>query len=574
MFATPPHFIRGRIRAAWHFSLEQITQARTDVESTRAWTLWLLLPRMLLHRTPGTRTLPKEEWRRRLHAFQQGDWHHLLHHSDMAEANQATTTSTPTPERRAERARHLVHQGELSAARQALTATPPAPGTESTLAQLQDPARRPPAPYPALHPTIHQFAPDQPLQLPVSKLLTALRRSRKGAAPGPSGLTADTLRLVLDDDATTALFVDVCQLLAQARVPPNIAKAIGLGRLVALQKPNGGVRGLVVGDVLRRVVSRCIAQMFSSHIHTACSPQQFALSTRAGTGAVLHALTTATEHNHNSTILSIDGIGAYDNISRNSMLQGLCNTPEANRCLPYVRLWYTTESEYVWHDAQGQPHTIHQGEGGEQGDPLMPALFSLGQQPALQAVQEHLLPGETLYAFLDDIYAVVQPHRVRPVYDLLAHHLQAHAHIRLNQGKTRVWNRGGLQPPDADTLGPETWVGNRSLPAEQQGVSVQSARKRMCRNSFKTLCASTCLSLNTCHTSKTSKQRGCYCFTRQAPAATTCFGCSRQPKQHHLHTATTSKSAGASPDSCKRIHSQSMQLHGLTCPLQWGAWGS
>ena len=150
---------------------------------------------------------------------------------------------------------------------------------------------------------------------------------------------------MLDDDATTALFVDVCQLLAQARVPPNIAKAIGLGRLVALQKPNGGVRGLVVGDVLRRVVSRCIAQMFSSHIHTACSPQQFALSTRAGTGAVLHALTTATEHNHNSTILSIDGIGAYDNISRNSMLQGLCNTPEANRCLPYVRLWYTTESE-------------------------------------------------------------------------------------------------------------------------------------------------------------------------------------------------------------------------------------
>ena len=160
------------------------------------------------------------------------------------------------------------------------------------------------------------------------------------------------------------------------------------------------------------------------------------------------------------------------------------------------------------------------------------------------------------------------------MYDLLAHHLQAHAHIRLNQGKTRVWNRGGLQPPDADTLGPETWVGNRSLPAEQQGVSVQSARKRMCRNSFKTLCASTCLSLNTCHTSKTSKQRGCYCFTRQAPAATTCFGCSRQPKQHHLHTATTSKSAGASPDSCKRIRSQSMQLHGLTCPLQWGAWGS
>ena len=157
------------------------------------------------------------------------------------------------------------------------------------------------------------------------------------------------------------------------------------------------------------------------------------------------------------------------------MLQGLRDTPEANRCLPYVRLWYATESEYVWHDAQGQHHTVIQGEGGEQGDPLMPALFSLGQQPALRAVQAQLLPGETLYAYLDDIYVVVQPHRVRPVYDLLAHHLETHARIRLNQGKTRVWNRGGLQPPDTDTLGPETWVGNRNLPAEQQGLTVLGA---------------------------------------------------------------------------------------------------
>lgn len=83
---------------------------------------------------------------------------------------------------------------------------------------------------------------------------------------------------------------------------------------MALQKPSGGVRGLVIGHVLRRVVSCCLAQMFASHLHTACSPHQFALSTRAGIGAVIHALTTATEHEHTSTILSIDGIGAYDTL--------------------------------------------------------------------------------------------------------------------------------------------------------------------------------------------------------------------------------------------------------------------
>ena len=127
------------------------------------------------------------------------------------------------------------------------------------------------------------------------QILTALRRSRKGAAPGPSGLTADTLRLVLDDETTTALFVEVCQHLAQARVPLNIAQAIGLGRMVALTKPNGGIRGLVVGDVLRRVIARCIAQVFATQFHAACAPHQFALSSRAGTGAVVHALTATTQ---------------------------------------------------------------------------------------------------------------------------------------------------------------------------------------------------------------------------------------------------------------------------------------
>ena len=39
-------------------------------------------------------------------------------------------------------------------------------------------------------------------------------------------------------------------------------------------------------------------------------------------------------------------------------------------------------------------HTIDQGEGGEQGDPLMPLLFALGQHGALEAVQRTLRGDE------------------------------------------------------------------------------------------------------------------------------------------------------------------------------------
>ena len=33
--------------------------------------------------------------------------------------------------------------------------------------------------------------------------------------------------------------------------------------MTALQKPDGGVRGIVVGDVFRRVVARTIAQQYA-----------------------------------------------------------------------------------------------------------------------------------------------------------------------------------------------------------------------------------------------------------------------------------------------------------------------
>ena len=44
-------------------------------------------------------------------------------------------------------------------------------------------------------------------------------------------------------------------------------------------------------------------------------------------------------------------------------------------------------STYVSHDTLGQPHRVLQAEGGEQGDPLTPALFALAMHQAFVALQ-------------------------------------------------------------------------------------------------------------------------------------------------------------------------------------------
>ena len=55
------------------------------------------------------------------------------------------------------------------------------------------------------------------------------------------------------------------------------------------------------------------------------------------------------------------------------------------------------------------------------------------------------------------MYAVTASDRTRPVYELLAAALFEAAGIRLNEGKTRTWNRAGLRPPDMESLGEEVW---------------------------------------------------------------------------------------------------------------------
>ena len=489
LFPVPPAFARGQVRQALSLALQAILDAAPleddNISATRAWKLWLLLPRMLLHRRPGQRKLPKSEWRARLLAFQRGDWLQLLRNvteslPDQEVGPAAHAASPPSPESLAaadsRRARHLVHLGELSAARRTLCSSPLAPGNADTLAELRDPARRPPQAYEPIAPELLAFQPDQHVLLRPAALLSNLQRARKAAAPGPSGHTAELIRLVLDDEADSDRFVRVAQQLAKAAVPPVVARALGLGRIVALTKPSGRVRGIVVSDFLRRLVARTLAQQFASSFHDACSPHQFALSTRSGVDAVVHALAASVELDPTASVLSVDGVGAFDTISRNAMLTGLHSVPGANACLPFVRLFYSCPSEFVWHDESGDPHTILQAEGGEQGDPLMPALYALGQRPALAEVQHALQPGERLLAFHDDIYAVVpQPERVRSVFDSLSEALWRRARIRLNQGKTKVWNASGSAPQGILDLDPgdfSVWVGALSLPAASRGLTV------------------------------------------------------------------------------------------------------
>ena len=72
--------------------------------------------------------------------------------------------------------------------------------------------------------------------------------------------------------------------------------------------------------------------------------------TRAGTDCVGHAVRAMTDLNPRTTVLSIDGVGAYDHVFRSSMLSKLYEVESLRGLLPFVRGVHSQPSTYYWQD--------------------------------------------------------------------------------------------------------------------------------------------------------------------------------------------------------------------------------
>ena len=253
--------------------------------------------------------------------------------------------------------------------------------------------------------------PSEEVVLTAHQVGEALRTSKRGSAAGLSGATVELYKLLLDDAEALESFTFAVNVTACAQAPQAALDAIvALSRLTALRKTNGGVRGIATGDVFRRLVSRALARAFSGELDEATRPFQFALQTRAGTDSLAAMLRAAIEFDPRATVVSLDGRSVYDTISRATRLAKLRDTIPS--LLPFTRAMYARTSTYLWWDDKGRVHDI---EGVEQGDPLAPGLYALGQHDSLVAASASLRPDERLAAFLDDLYVVTVPERAAPL---------------------------------------------------------------------------------------------------------------------------------------------------------------
>ena len=80
---------------------------------------------------------------------------------------------------------------------------------------------------------------------------TVLMMFQTGCGTRPFRHDRKPLTTLLDVSDDSLVLGQVAALISRAQVPPEIMDALGAGRLRALQKPDGGVRGIVVGEIFQ-----------------------------------------------------------------------------------------------------------------------------------------------------------------------------------------------------------------------------------------------------------------------------------------------------------------------------------
>ena len=129
--------------------------------------------------------------------------------------------------------------------------------TRCRMSVLRKKTQQPREPLPS---DMMTFEPEIEFQLVEKIFGKNLRSSKRGVAGGPSGMTTEHVRPLLDDAHSTHLFFRMGENLARAQGPEVAVAAVRSGRMTALSKDDGGVRGIVTGDVASTIAQQLTQQ--------------------------------------------------------------------------------------------------------------------------------------------------------------------------------------------------------------------------------------------------------------------------------------------------------------------------
>ena len=273
-----------------------------------------------------------------------------------------------------------VREGNDGRAARCLNSSPVAPINDSTIEQLK--ALHPTTP-PPLPPDTGEAVHATTAYIDAAAFLGILHRLPTGKAAGLSGWTYEHIRAV-------GLFNERARETLRGFVNDNLSGAVPhshmlhASRLIALEKPNGGIRPIDIGECILRFVSIC-ALSTAGNIGDVLASLQIGVGISGGAEIPGHALRLDILDPEVVTV-QVDLQNAFNLSDRTAIAHAVAGKLPGQ--LPYVMRSYQKRSPLVVRREDGTHEVLCRETGVRQGNLMGPLLFALAYQPTLHEAKE------------------------------------------------------------------------------------------------------------------------------------------------------------------------------------------
>lgn len=208
-----------------------------------------------------------------------------------------------------------------------------------------------------------------------------------GSASGIDGLSPQHLKDLLSmnsGDAANQLLVSITtlsNLMLSGNVCENFVPFLDGASLISFNKKDGGIRPIAIGATIRRLVAKLCCTKIAPELVAQLKPKQKIWC--KSEGAVDAVRTFIQQNERAEVIVKVDVSNAFNSLDRISFLADIETKFPA--IYPFIYQCYASSTNLFYNNS-----IILSTTGCQQGDPLGPAVFSLGINEIIQSLTSDL----------------------------------------------------------------------------------------------------------------------------------------------------------------------------------------